>query len=64
MFRWISNSFFNLLLVQSRPQETTIVKCRIQDRNDVTSLRVEPRSRDQGRRKNDVFSLLATLPTF
>ena len=30
----------------------------------MTRLRVEPRSRDQGRRKNDAFTLSATLPTY
>ena len=29
----------------------------------MTRVRVEPRSCDQGRRKNDAFALSATLPT-
>ena len=37
----------------------TIVKRRIQGRNYVIRVRVEPRSCDQGRRKYDVFTLTA-----
>ena len=35
----------------------------IQGRNNVTRVRVEPRSCDQGRRWNAAFTLSATLPT-
>ena len=44
-----------------------MAKRHIQKRNNVTTytrVRVEPRSWDQGRRKNDVFIRLATLPTY
>ena len=65
MFLWISlNSRpLNLLLVRSHQTEKIIVKRLIQGRNNVTRARVEPRSFDQGRRKNDAFTYLATLPT-
>ena len=35
----------------------------MQERKDVTRVRVERRSCDQGRRKNDAFTLSARLPT-
>ena len=35
----------------------------IQRRNNVTRVRVEPESSNQGRRKNDALTLSATLPT-
>ena len=38
-----------------------IVKRLIQEGNNVTRVRVEPRSCDQGCRKNDAFALSATL---
>ena len=65
MFLWIySNSFpLNLLLVRSHQAEIIIVKRFTQGRNDVTRVRVEPRSFDRGRRKNDAFTHSATLPT-
>ena len=65
MFLWISlNSCpLNLLLVRSHQAEIIIVKRLIQGRNNVTRVRVEPRSFDQGRRKNDAFTHSATLPT-
>ena len=35
----------------------------MQERNNVTRLRVEPRSCDQSRRKNDAITHSAMLPT-
>ena len=63
MFLWISlNSCpLNLLLVRSHQAEIIIVKRLIQGRNNVTRVRVEPRSFDQGRRKNDAFLVAHTL---
>ena len=65
MFLWISSNFcpLNLLLVRSHQAEIIIVKRLIQGRNNVTRVRVEPRLFNQGRRKNDGFTHLATLPT-
>ena len=65
MFLWVSlNSCpMNLVLVRSNQAEIIIVKRLIQGRNSVTSVRAEPRSIDHGRRKNDVFTHSATLPT-
>ena len=65
MLLWISLSScpLNLLLVRSHQSEIIIVKRFIQGRNNVTRVRVEPRSFDQSRRKNDAFTHLATLPT-
>ena len=62
---WIYSKFcsLNLLLVQSHQAEIIIVKRLNQGRNNVTRLRVEPRSCDQSRRKNDVFTLSPTLST-
>ena len=65
MLLWLSSNScpLNLLLVRSHQPEIIIVKHLIQGRNNVTRVRVEPRSFDQGRRKNDAFTHLATLPT-
>ena len=65
MFLWISSNScpLNLLLVRSHQAEIIIVKRLIQGHNNVTRMRVEPRSFDQGCRKNDAFTHLATLPT-
>ena len=65
MFPWISSNScaLNLLLVRSHQAEIIIVKRLIQGRNNVTRVPVEPRSFDQGRRKNDAFTHSATLPT-
>ena len=65
MFLWISSNScpLNLLLVRSHQAEIIIVKRLIQGRTSVTRVRVEPRSFDQGRRKNDAFTYSATLPT-
>ena len=64
MFLWVSlNSCpLTLLLVRSHQAEIIIVKHLIQRRNNMTSVRVEPRPFDQGRRKNDAFTHSATLP--
>ena len=64
MFEWISSNgcSLNLLVVRSHQSEVIIVKRLIQGRNNVTRVRVEPRSCDQGC-KNDAFALWATLPT-
>ena len=50
MFLWISSNScpLNLLLVRSHQAEIIIVKRLIQGRNNVTRVRVEPRSFDQG----------------
>ena len=40
-----------------------MVQRLIQERNSVTRVLVEPRSFDQGRRKNDAFIHSATRPT-
>ena len=52
-FLWISSNScpLNFLLVLSHQAEITIVKRLIQGRNNVTRVRVESRSCDQGRRK-------------
>ena len=65
MFLWISSNScpLNLLLVRSHQAEIIIIKRLIQGRNSVTRVRVEPRSLDQGRRKNDAFTYSATLLT-
>ena len=65
MFLWISSNScpLNLLLVRSHQAEIIIVKRLIQGRNNVTRVRVEPRSYDKGRRKNDAFTHSAMLPT-
>ena len=39
------------------PSRKVIVNRLIQGRNDVTTVRVEPKSSDQGRRYNDAFAL-------
>ena len=52
----------NMLVVQNHQAEIMIVKRLIQRRNNVTRVRVEPRSCDHGRCKNDSFTLSATLP--
>ena len=64
MFLWISSNScpLNLLLVRSHQAEITIVKRLIRGHNSMTRVRVEPRSFDQGRRKNDAFTYSATLP--
>ena len=65
MFLWISlNSCpLNLLLVRSHQAEIIIVKRLIQGRSNVTRVRVEPRSFDQGCCKNNTFTHSAMLPT-
>ena len=63
MFRRISSNScsLNLLVVRSHQAKIIIVKRLIQRQNNVTRVRVEPRSFDQGRRKNDAFTHSATL---
>ena len=63
MFLRISSSScpLNLLLVRNHQAEIIIVKRLIQGHNNVTRVRVEHRSFDQGRRKNDALTNLATL---
>ena len=63
MFLRISSSScsLNLLLVRSHQAEIIIVKRLIHGRNNVTRVRIEPRSCGQGRRKNDPFTHSATL---
>ena len=51
----------NLLLVWSHQAEIIFVKRLIQGRKNVTRVRVESRSCDQGCRDNDAFTLSATL---
>ena len=65
MFLWISSNSYplNLLLVRSHQAQIIIAKLLIQGRNSVTRVRVELRSFDQDRRKNDAFAHSATLPT-
>ena len=53
----------NLLFIPSHQAKIIIVKRLIQGRNNVTRVRVEPISFNQGHRKNDAFNHLATLPT-
>ena len=66
MILWISSNScpMNLLLVRSQQVEVIIVKRLIQGHNNVTRVRVEPSLCDQGRRKNNAFTLSATLPSF
>ena len=65
MFLWISwNSCpLNLLLARSHQTEIIILKRRIQRRNNLTRVRVELKSYNQGRRKNDAITLSVTLTT-
>ena len=53
----------NLLLVRSHLPKIIIVKRFIQARSNVTRVRVEPRSCDQGRRENDALAISATMLT-
>ena len=65
MFLWISSNScpLNLLLVRSHQAEIIIVKRLIQGRKQRDQGGgLEPRSFDQGRRKNDAFTHSATLP--
>ena len=61
MLPWISSNScqLNLLFVQSHQAEIIIVKRLSQGRNNVTRVLVEPRSCNQGRGKNDAFTLSA-----
>ena len=58
MFLWISSSCpLNLLLVRSHQAEIIIAKRLLQERNNVTRVKVEPILCDQGRRLNDAFTI-------
>ena len=65
IFLWIfpNSRQPNLLLVQSHQVKTIMEKRLIQRHNKIARVRVESKSCDQSRRKNDVFALLATLST-
>ena len=65
MLLWIYSSScpLNFLLVRSHQAEIIIVKRLIQGRNNLTRARIEPESRNQGRRQNDAFTYSTTLPT-
>ena len=65
MFLWISSNScpLSLLLVRSHHAETIIVKRLIKGRNSVTEVQIEPRSFDQGRRKNHAFTHSTRLST-
>ena len=52
---------FSLQIVQSHLAEIIMVKRHIQRRNNVTKVRVEPESCDQGCRKKDIFTISASL---
>ena len=60
LFLWISSNscLWNLLLVLHHQAEIIIVKRLIQGRSNVTRVRVEPKSCDQGCRKNDAIFLV------
>ena len=62
MFLEISwhSSPLNLLVFRSRQAKIIVVKRLIQGRNYVTKVRVEPKACDQGRRKNDAYSVGCT----
>ena len=49
----------NLLLVRSHQAEIIIVKHRIPERKNVARAKIEPNLCDQGRRKNNAFTLLS-----
>ena len=59
MLQWISSNScpLKLLLVQSHQAEIIIAKRLIQGPNNVARVRVEPRSCDQGRRKNAIITI-------
>ena len=55
----------NFLLVEATKQRYLImVKHLVQGRNNVTKMRLEPRSCDQDCHKNDAFALLASCRRF
>ena len=53
----------NLMLVQNLQAEIIIVKRLILGRNNVIRVRVEPRSCDKSRYKNDALTHSVPLPT-
>ena len=59
-FEFLSTEFGAVLGHQAA---IIIVKRLIEGRNNVTKVRVEPRSYNQGRLKKDAFALSVTLPT-
>ena len=64
LLRISSNSCsLNLLLVRSHQEEIINVKRLIQESKSVTRVPVEPRSFHQSCRKNNAFTLSATLPS-
>ena len=64
MLQWISSNScpLNLLLVRSHQAEIMIAMRLIQRPSNVTRVRVEPRSFNQGCRKNNAFSHSAMPP--
>ena len=65
MFLWISSNFspLNLLLVQNLQRKIITTNGLIRGRNNITRMRVEPRSCNQVHCKNHVFAHSVTLPT-
>ena len=63
VFELFSIEFAACSKTPSHQAEIIIAKRLIQGRNNVTRVRVKPRSCDQGRCKKRPFILLATLPT-
>ena len=63
MSLWVSSISCTLNLLLIRSHQEIIVKRFNQKRNNVTTVRIEPRSCDQGCLKNNVFALSATLTT-
>ena len=59
----MNSCLLSLLLVSGHHAEVIIVKRLILGRNNVSRVRIKSRSSDQGRRKNNAFSLSATPPT-
>ena len=65
LFLWISSNScpLNSLFVRSHQAEIITLKRLIQERNNVTKVRVQPRSCDQGRSESDAFTHSAMLAT-
>ena len=59
-FEFLSNEFAACSKPPSRDNDR---KASYPKRNNLTRMKVEPRSFDQGRRKNDAITHSATLPT-
>ena len=62
-FEFFSTEFAACSKPQNRDNHRKASYPRAQQRDQGAGLRVEPRSFDQGRRKNDAFTHSATLPT-